>query len=300
MREGGGGLPPRLLVFGHGFVGQALACAVCALGWDVVVTVRRAPASAGQVLFDGSALLPPAALAGVTHILSTIPPTEDGDPVLPFLTEALRRCAPRWVGYVSSTAVYGDHQGGWVDETTPPTPQDARSLRRWQAEQVWLGSGLPVHIFRAAGIYGPGRSALDTVRQGRARRIIKPGQVFGRVHVDDIVQILLASMAQPHPGAVYNMADDEPAPPQDVIAFACQLLGVDVPPDQPWDEVKDSLSPMTLFFYQDNKRVSNGKVKDELGVVLRYPDYRRGLTALWEQENANGRDHCCGGARVAP
>ena len=180
--------------------------------------------------------------------------------------------------------MYGDRGGAWVSETDPVAPTLPRTRRRVAAEAAWLASGLPAHIFRLAGIYGPGRgrNALEAVRAGTARRIVKPGQVFGRVHVDDIVQVLRASIAKPNPGAVYNVADDEPAPPQDVIAFACALLGAQPPPEVPYEQA--DLSPMARSFYADSRRIRNQRIKRELGVRLRFPSYREGLAAILEQE----------------
>jgi len=191
-----------------------------------------------------------------------------------------------WAGYLSTTGVYGDHGGGWVDEETPLTPSGDRGRRRVAAESAWLDlwerSGTPVHLFRLAGIYGPGRNALETVRQGRARRVVKPGQVFSRIHRDDIVQTLLASIAKPNPGAAFNVCDDEAAPPQDVIAYACTLLDREPPPETAYDAAE--LTPMARSFYTDNKRVRNRRIKQELGVRLRWPTYREGLAGLLEEE----------------
>ena len=185
-----------------------------------------------------------------------------------------------WCGYLGTTGVYGDHRGGWVDETTPPAPSLPRTKRRVAAEGHWLASGLPAHIFRLAGIYGPGprRNALETVKSGRARRIVKPGQMFGRIHVDDIAQVLRASIAKPNPGAIYNVADDEPAPPQDVIAYAATLLGVEPPPEVPFEEA--DISEAARSFYADSRRVANGRIRNELGVDLKHPNYREGLRAI--------------------
>jgi nucleoside-diphosphate-sugar epimerase len=218
-------------------------------------------------------------------VLASIGPDEAGDPVLAHHLTDLRRYATlQWVGYLSTTGVYGDRDGAWVDEADAVAPSMARTRRRVAAEGHWQASGLPVHVFRLAGIYGPGRgrNALEAVRAGTARRIVKPGQVFGRVHVDDIVQALRASVARPNPGAVYNVADDEPAPPQDVVAFACALLGVAPPPEVPYEQVE--LSPMARSFYADNRRIDNARIKRELGVILRYPTYRDGLRAILAQE----------------
>jgi nucleoside-diphosphate-sugar epimerase len=189
-----------------------------------------------------------------------------------------------WVGYLSTTGVYGDRQGGWVDETSALQPTGERGRRRVAAERAWLDlhrrRGVPVHVFRLAGIYGPGRSAIDTVLAGEAKRIDKPGQVFGLIHVADIAAVLEASIARPNPGAIYNVCDDDPAPPEAVIAEACRLLGRTLPPLVPFAEAKRTMSEMALSFYADNKRVRNDRIKKELGVVLTYPSYRDGLAAL--------------------
>jgi nucleoside-diphosphate-sugar epimerase len=187
-----------------------------------------------------------------------------------------------WAGYLGTTGVYGDRQGGWVDESDFPAPSLARTKRRVAAEGHWLASGLPVHIFRLAGIYGPGpgRNALESVRSGKARRIIKPNQMFGRIHVEDIATTLLASMNRPNPGAIYNVADDEPAPPQDVVAYAAGLLGVEPPPEIPFESAE--ISAAARSFYQDNRRVCNQRIKEELGVELGFPSYREGLKAIVE------------------
>lgn len=262
-------------------------------GWTVAGTTRSENKAYQLAQQDGIAAIvdsddSPAAeighhLADATHVLSSAPPGAEGDPVVARHGAALRAVAPQltWAGYLSTTGVYGDRDGGWVDETSALDPTGERGARRVQAERDWWqlyqAAGLPLHIFRLAGIYGPGRSAIDTVRRGRARRIDKPGQVFSRIHVDDIVQAVRASMARPQPGAIFNVCDDEPAPPQDVIDYACELLGVTPPPVIPFDQAE--LSPMAASFYRDNKRVANQRLKDWLGVRLRYPDYRRGLDA---------------------
>ena len=270
----------RLFIFGLGFSGRVIARRLTAEGWAVAGTCRSGeavdPPGIRVFAFDRDHPLPEGALAGTTHLLSTVPPDEGGDPVLDAV-EALR---PDWVGYLSTTGIYGDHGGGRVDETTPPAPAGERSRRRLAAERAWLASGLPVHIFRLAGIYGPGRSAIDGVRTGAARRIVKPGQVFGRIHVEDIARVVSASMARPRPGAIYNVADDDPAPPQDVILHACRLLGVEPPPEIPWNEGEAALSPMARSFFADNKRVGNDLIKRELGLRLLYPSYREGLAAI--------------------
>jgi nucleoside-diphosphate-sugar epimerase len=290
---------PRLFCFGLGYTARALARRLIAESWQVAGTTRAPDKQArlaveglqvhlfgrGRPLSDAAA-----ALAGTTHLLTSIPPDEIGDPVLDHHLADLRGCATlRWAGYLGTTGVYGDRGGAWVSEENAVAPTMVRTRRRAAAEERWLHSGLPVHLFRLAGIYGPGpgRNALEAVRAGTARRIVKPGQVFGRVHVDDIVQVLCASIARPNPGAVYNVADDEPAPPQDVIAFACELLGVAPPPEVPYEEAE--LSPMARSFYADNRRIANARIKRELGVSLHYPSYRDGLRAILEQENQSDR-----------
>ena len=282
-----------LFCFGLGYTARALAADLREKGWIIRGTTRdpdkaKTLASQGiQALVMSSAdesPLPNEALLGVTHLLSSVPPDNAGDPVLrcygaPIAEHA---AALQWIGYLSTTGVYGDRSGGWVDEETPCTPTLGRAEWRLAAEQAWRGlgrsTGRPVQLFRLAGIYGPGRNALATVRAGRARRIVKPGQVFSRAHIDDIVQVVCASIARPRAGAVYNVCDDEAAPPQDVIAHACELLDVPAPPETPFDEAK--LSDMARNFYADNKRVRNDLIKRELGVELRYPTYRDGLRAL--------------------
>lgn len=272
-----------LLSFGYGYTAATLARRLRAGGWTVRGTTRRAdkPVEGGVELFrfDRENPLPASALSGVSHVLSSVPPDEMGDPVLDLHLEDLR-AAPglRWVGWLGTTGVYGDHGGAWVDETTPLDPTLARTDRRARAERAWLASGLPVHIFRLAGIYGPGRNAFVNLKDGTARRIVKPGQVFSRIHVEDIASVLEASMARPHPGAIYNVCDDEPAPPQDVVTYAAALMGVAPPPEQPYATA--ALSPMARTFYRDNRRVRNERIKRELGVRLAYPTYREGLRAL--------------------
>jgi nucleoside-diphosphate-sugar epimerase len=282
----------RLFCFGLGYTAEALAMSLLADGWRVAGTARD-PATRARLEatgcemhhFDRAAPLtdPQAAFAGTTHLLSSVPPDEEGDPVLDcHALDIAARIGLQWVGYLSTTGVYGDRNGGWVDETAARLPTTARGKRRVAAEDGWLGlwrdHGVPVHLFRLAGIYGPGRNAIETVRAGNARRIIKPGQVFSRIHRDDIVRTLRASMARPNPGAAYNVCDDEAAPPQDVIAYACELLGVAPPPEIPFETAE--LSPMARSFYRDNKRVANRRIKEDLGVRLAWPTYREGLTAL--------------------
>jgi len=292
----GGNAPGVLFCFGCGYVARHLAAALTAEGWTVRGTTRdpakaRELAEAGIEPFfferDRTLADPVRALAGVTHILVSIPPDGRGDPVLDEHGAHLRALSTlRWVGWLGTTAVYGDRQGGWVSEEDEPRPTLARAKQRLAAERAWLSSGLPVHIFRLAGIYGPGRNALRDLLEGRARRIVKPGQVFGRIHVEDIVRVLRASMARPHPGRIYNVADDEPAPPQDVVAFAARLLGVEPPPEVPFEQAE--LSPAAREFYAECRRVRNDRIRTELGVELLYPTYREGLRALLAVETGAG------------
>ncbi|OAN47979.1 NAD(P)-dependent oxidoreductase [Paramagnetospirillum marisnigri] len=276
----------KFFLFGLGFSGRVIARTLAAAGWQVTGTTRSGEAvdlpGVTVLPFDRDHPLDPACLDGVAAVLSSVPPDAMGDPVLDVMGDAIRARAPDWVGYLSTTGVYGDHGGGWVDEETPVNPSLERSRRRVAAERQWLELGLDLsaHVFRLAGIYGPGRSAIDTVRAGEARRISKPGQVFSRIHVEDIASAVAASLARPRPGGIYNLCDDDAAPPQEVIAHACALLGVEPPPELPWEEAKSVLSPMALSFYADNKRVSNRRMKEELGVRLKYPGYREGLAAI--------------------
>ena len=270
---------PSFLMLGHGYSAAALAARLP--GWRVQGTTRIPGGDARkdvEALNWADAAAVDAAIAGAEGILVSIPPADGGDPALRRYGPALAGSKAGWVGYLSTTAVYGDRQGGWVDETGELAPVSERGRWRVAAEAAWLASGLPVHVFRLAGIYGPGRSALDKLREGRAHRVVKPGQVFSRIHVDDIAGVLLASMARPDPGRAYNVADDEPAPPQDVIAHAARLLGLPVPPEVPFAEAE--LSPMARSFYGESKRVANRRIKEELGVKLAWPDYRAGLAAI--------------------
>ena len=286
----------RLFCFGYGFCASALGALLGPAGWSLAGTCRtpggcRALRDAGvdAVPFSREAPLADAArcLAGATHILLSIPPDGEGDPALDCHGADIAALpGVEWIGYLSTTGVYGDTGGAWVDESATPAPTGVRGRRRLKAENAWLAfgeqHGLAVHVFRLAGIYGPGRNALATVRRGEAKRIEKPGQVFSRIHVADIAQVLAASIAQPKAGAIYNVCDDEPAPGADVVAHACALLGVVPPPLTPLDEA--DLTPMARSFYADNRRVSNARIKTELGVALRFPDYRAGLAGLLAEE----------------
>ncbi len=274
----------HILFFGFGFSAQALARWLDPSQWVVTGTSRTDEGAAvistqghRGVRFDQLHAIP----QDVTHIVSSVPSDARSDPVLQRFGDeiAARAAAFTWVAYLSTTGVYGDHGGAWIDETTPLVPSTERGHRRLLAEQAWASIlGLPLHIFRLAGIYGPGRNQLESVRDGTAKRIIKQGQVFSRIHVEDIAGILLASMARPNPGAAYNCADDEPCPPQDVVAYAAQLLGVPPPPDVQFEDAE--LSPMARSFYAESKRVSNKRVKEELGYHMQYPNHRVGLKAL--------------------
>ncbi len=273
-----------LFSFGHGYSAQALSRRLTADGWRVIGTTRD-EAGADAIRASGAEpMVWPGEvpdLDGVTHMLISTAPSEEGDPVLKALGDEIAARAGQfeWVGYLSTTAIYGDHQGDWVDEATPPAPTAKRGRWRLQAEQQWSAiPGLPVHIFRLAGIYGPGRGPFSKLKRGGLRRIIKPAQVFSRIHVEDIAQVLAASIAAPNPGAVYNVCDDEPVPPQDVIGYAAELQGLPLPPAVSYEEA--DLTPMARSFYNENKRVRNNRIKDELGVRLLYPNYRVGLEAL--------------------
>ena len=271
-----------LLSLGHGYSAQALAHLLIPQGWQVIGTTRNAARAEAFRACGVEPLLLPGplapALARATHVLTSVAPDGAGDPILRDHAAELAAARPDWVGYLSTTAVYGDHQGGWVDEETALTPSTERGAARVRAERDWAGLGLPLHIFRLAGIYGPGRGPFEKVRDGSARRIIKPGQVFSRIHVDDIAQVVAASMAHPRPGAVYNLCDDDPAPPEDVIGHAAELLGLPLPPAIPYDQAE--MTPMARSFYAESKRVRNDRIKAELGVRLLYPTYREGLAAL--------------------
>jgi nucleoside-diphosphate-sugar epimerase len=270
-----------LLSLGHGYTSDALARSLIAQGWTVIGTTRD-PGRAARLVASGvEPLLWPGdlapALARATHILAAAAPDAAGDPFLQAAPQ-IAQSGAGWVGYLSTTGVYGDHQGAWVDEATPLTPSSTRGEYRVRAEAQWTATGLPVHIFRLAGIYGPGRGPFEKVRDGSARRIIQEGQVFSRTHVEDIAQVLMASIARPNPGAAYNVCDDDPAPPEDVLSYAAQLLGLPEPPAVRFEEA--DLSPMARSFYSESKRVSNDRIKDELGVTLLHPSYREGLAAL--------------------
>jgi nucleoside-diphosphate-sugar epimerase len=292
----------KLFCFGYGYTCDYLGHALSSpkqykTPWQLAGTTRD-PEKKQQLnnkgiaayLFDKTHPLPQAArvLDGVTHILISTPPEDEGDPT--FLAQGdLIRTLPslEWLGYLSTTGVYGNRDGGTVDESSSLRPTSQRGSRRLITEEQWLSlyksCGVPVHIFRLAGIYGPGRSALDSVRAGVARRIDKPGQMFNRIHVEDIIQVLSASMDNPNAGRVYNVTDDHPAPSHEVIAEACRLLRRPMPPLIPYTQA--DLAPMARSFYTDNKRVKNTRIKEELGIQLKYPDFKEGLTGCLEAED---------------
>lgn len=282
----------RLFVFGLGYSATALVESICDKAAWIGGTVREADKAAGlradgieALVFDGTR---PGegvaeALGQATHLLVSIAPGEAGDRALAHHRADIPGAPDlAWIGYLSTVGVYGDHGGAWIDEETPPKPRRGRSEQRLAAEQQWTALAgardVPLGIFRIAGIYGPGRNALVNLAAGKARRLVKPGQVFNRIHVTDIAATLDAAIARPAT-RIYNLADNEPAPPQDVVAHAAGLMGVDPPPEIPFDGA--DLSPMARSFYGENKRVSNRRIREELGVALRYPTYREGLAALW-------------------
>ena len=283
-----------LLVFGHGYSARALTRRLIPQGWRVIGTTRHRDKAAALAREGVDPLIwpgedPAPALAEATHLLASIAPDEDGDPVLRAHAQAIAGAVHlRWVGYLSTTGVYGDHAGAWVDEDTPLAPTTERGRRRVSAERQWqevcAHGGQRLHIFRLAGIYGPGRGPFEKLRRGTARRIVKPGQVFSRIHVEDIARAIAASMARPREGgAVWNLCDDDPAPPQDVIEYAARLLGLTPPPDLDFES--DDLGEMARSFYSESKRVANARIKRDLDFSLRYPDYRSGLAAILEAES---------------
>jgi nucleoside-diphosphate-sugar epimerase len=282
----------HLFCFGLGYSASVFARQMAERGWTISATSTSAggverirTAGYDGLIYDGRApgAGVAAALARATHVLVSPAPDASGDPVLRHHAADFASAQQlRWIGYLSTIGVYGDRGGEWVDETAELRPVSDRSRWRAAAEAAWLdlarASGKQVQIFRLAGIYGPGRSAIDNLRDGTARRIVKPGQVFNRIHVADIAGTLRAAIDGQGRHAVYNVTDDEPAPPQDVVAFGAKLLGLPVPPDLPFETAE--LSPMARSFYADNKRVSNALIKSDLSVKLEYPSYREGLAAI--------------------
>ena len=291
----------RLLVLGGSYSGRCLASLARAMGTPVLCTRRSLDAAEADLVFDsnGQDQLDPAALEGITHLLSTIPPDRDGnDPVLSKLLPTLRSLPLRWAGYLSTTGVYGDRQGGWVSEEDEPAPALERSIRRLNCEAAWQRSGLPIQILRLPGIYGPGRSVLNGLQQGRARLIDKPGQVFCRIHVEDIAGAcwhLMHRVEQgpsPLPGhwTVVNVVDDLPAPTADLLRHAASLLGCALPPLEPFDQIVGSMSPMAQTFWSENRRVRNHRLCQELGYPLLHPNYRVGLQDCLNQDKLNPPD----------
>ena len=286
----------NLLIFGCGFSGEAIArlaagnfAAITGTTRDAAKADRIRNAGAEPLVFDGEALSPElvSRLAGTTHLLVSIAPGEAGDPVLNALQKSEAALpALKWTGYLSTVGVYGDHGGAWVDEQTEPRPASKRSRQRLEAETAWRtfagARGLPLAVLRLSGIYGPGRNAFVNIANGTARRLVKPGQVFNRIHRDDIAAAALAA-ARKKAGGIFNITDDEPAPPQDVVTFAHQLAGVAPPPETDFETA--DLSPMARSFYGENKRVSNAKSKAELGLAYAFPDYRTALTRMWREES---------------
>ena len=279
----------NLFCFGLGYCADYLSAKLIKQGWQVSATCRTSEKAAvleasgiRPVLLSGKKVTV-TDLGKADHILISVPPEQDGsDPVLNFAEAALAALQDqiKWVGYLSTTGVYGDHQGAWIDEETPAGLLSERGHRRVAVEAQWAATGLPMHYFRLAGIYGPGRNSLRALQNGTARRVVKQGQVFSRIHLADITRILEASMANPNAGRAYSVCDDTPAPPQDVVTYAAELMGVSPPALQ--DFATAELSPMARSFYGENKRIRNNRIKEELGVSLEYPDYRAGLSALWE------------------
>jgi nucleoside-diphosphate-sugar epimerase len=279
-------MAPLLACLGYGYTAAALARRMKVLNWRIAGTQRQ-PAAAlddmDMIPFDGEGVSERLSLllARAQAVLVSIPPDADGCVAFRALVQAIPKSA--WIGYLSTTGVYGDRAGGWVFETDRTNPLSETAARRVLAEQQW--QSVQAHVFRLPGIYGPGRSAFDRLRAGDARRIIKPGQVFSRAHVDDIAGAIALSIAKPNRGQVYNVCDDLPAPPQDVTIFAATLMGVAPPPAEPYDTV--TLSPMAQRFYAESKRVSNARAKAELGWRPHFPSFREGLTAIWAADRTD-------------
>jgi nucleoside-diphosphate-sugar epimerase len=283
--------PGTLFCFGLGYSAMALSRRLDAAGWTIRGTCRKPARKAAlgalgisAALFDGDTPMDPAdLLQGATHVLLSIPPGAEGDPAFRQHAQDIAAAGTvKWVGYFSTTGVYGNRDGDWVDETSDLRPGNERSQRRVDAERDWLSwgdrHGISVQIFRLPGIYGPGRSAVDQVKSGTARRISKPGHVFSRIHVEDIATTVAASIARAQPGGIYNVCDDEPAAPGDVVAYVCELLSREPPPEIPFDEA--DISPMAKSFWSDNRRVRNDRMKQDLGVRLDFPDYRIGIRGI--------------------
>ncbi|WP_066703241.1 SDR family oxidoreductase [Celeribacter ethanolicus] len=283
----------KLFSFGHGYSAQALARRLLPQGWEIIGTTRN-PEKARE--FDNAGVEPillgqepiPAQLGGATHLLISAGPNAEGDPFLRDYRQPLINAAPnlQWIGYLSTTGVYGDHGGAWVDEETPLTPATKRGIARVQAEMDWQETAqdlaLNLSIFRLAGIYGPGRGPFAKVRNGTARRIVKKDQIFSRIHVEDIAQVLEASIHRPDSSGIYNICDDLPVPPQEVIGYAAELLGLPLPPEEDFETAE--MTPMARSFYAESKKVRNDRMKRDLGIRLIYPDYKTGLQALLQED----------------
>jgi nucleoside-diphosphate-sugar epimerase len=284
-----------LLIFGLGYSASRFVARQRQHFATVTATVRevveRRAGDTRVIPFDGRRGSPELddAVQRATHVLVSIPPNDAGDPVLRHLSTRIR-AAPRleWIGYLSTVGVYGDFDGAWVDEDTPIRPVAPRNRRRAAVEAGWIDlaghRATPVQVFRLSGIYGPGQNAVENMKDGSARRIVKPGQVFNRIHVDDIAGAVLAGMGRPSVGPLVNVTDDEPAPPQDVVSYAAELLGLPPPPEIAFDDAQ--LSPMGRSFYAENKRVSNRRMRSDLGYNLRFPTYREGLRGILEQSKS--------------
>lgn len=280
----------HLLLIGHGYVAAHLTPLALAAGWAVTGTsrgdaARVAASGAKPLLWDGSDPGPlREAAARANAVLSSVAPVGGAEPV----AAALAGARVPWAGYLSSTAVYGDAGGAWVDEATPTTPTARRGLDRLAAEAAWRdwarASGAALHVFRLAGIYGPARSPFARLRAGQARRIVKPGQVFSRIHVTDIARAIMAALADPHPGAVWNLADLHPAPPQDMIAEAARLAGLPAPPEEDFATAAPSMTPAARAFYADSRRIDASRIRRDLDWAPLYPDYRAGLAACLQAE----------------
>lgn len=284
----------KLFCFGFGYSAEATALRLSARAETIVGTRTGPHAQPGRGISlcvyrgDGPSRDVQANLAGTTHALVSIPPDLEGDLVLRHHGKDLAALSElEWIGYLSTVGVYGDAKGGWIDETSPVRPTSERSLRRVHAEQAWLKfaeeTGKRVEIFRLSGIYGPGRSVIDNLRAGTARRIVKPGQVFNRIHVDDIGRVVAHAIDHPTSHRIYNVTDDEPASPEDVLLYAADLLGIEPPPAIPYETVE--MSPMAASFWADSKRIRNDRMRTELGADLQYPTYREGLRAILSAEN---------------
>ena len=293
----------NLVCFGLGYSAEHFVAAFGGNFDRIVGTVRSAERAAILNVYDGARLQAllfdgatataelTKAIAEAEAVLISVPPNDAGDPVLRVFGNAFNDAGRlRAVVYLSTVGVYGNHNGAWVDEDTPPRPLQPRSRERLAAERAWqaLGArrGIAVAILRLAGIYGPGQNALVQIARGKARRVVKPRQIFNRIHVTDIAQAIDAALTRAASG-VFNVADDEPAPPSEPILFAAGLMGVPPPPEIPFAEAAPTMSPMALSFWQDCRRVRNDKLKRELGVVLRYPTYREGLRALFAEMQAS-------------